>query len=466
MNARLSIQALIGAEILVVGSVLLTALATRGFAASTYGGFWAALVVCAVATAILVRGVMGRWASSIDELIAGVQRLAKDDFEQKFRAESAAEISRLAAALDELRVNSSDRREELREQIARNETILQGMTEGVIAIDAEHRIMLANKACGRLLRIATPDLVGRPLLEATRHRPLHDAVLLALSRPGPMTSEFEVGDAPKRSLLLRAARLPGNPCPGVVVVLHDVSEIRRLENVRKEFVANVSHELKTPLASIKAYAETLSNGAVNDPEVNVTFVRRIEEDADRLHQLIIDMLQIARIESHQQAFNITRVTIDDAVRRCIEQMRPHASAKQLAFVVEPPARPLSINVDEEGLQTILANLVDNAIKYTNQGSISVRWWSENKTAILQVRDTGIGIREHDLGRIFERFYRVDQARTRGVGGTGLGLSIVKHLVQAFRGDVSVESEVGRGTMFEVRLPLLPHGESPTSPVLN
>ena len=178
------------------------------------------------------------------------------------------------------------------------------------------------------------------------------------------------------------------------------------------------------------------------------------------------MLQIARIESHQQAFNITRVTIDDAVRRCIEQMQPHAASKQLALAVEPPPQPLVINIDEEGLQTILANLVDNAIKYTNHGSVSVKWWSESETAILQVRDTGIGIREQDQGRIFERFYRVDQARTHGVGGTGLGLSIVKHLVQAFRGDVSVESEVGRGTVFEVRLPLFHGGESPTSPVLH
>jgi two-component system phosphate regulon sensor histidine kinase PhoR len=185
----------------------------------------------------------------------------------------------------------------------------------------------------------------------------------------------------------------------------------------------------------------------------LTFVRRIEEDAERLHQLIIDMLQIARIESHQQAFNITRVVVDGAVRRCLEQMQPQAKAKQLALVTEPPAAPLAMEIDEEGLQTILANLVDNAIKYTSGGSVTVRWWSDGETAIIQVRDTGMGIREVDQARIFERFFRVDQARTRGVGGTGLGLSIVKHLVQAFRGDVGVQSQIGVGSTFEVRLPL-------------
>jgi two-component system phosphate regulon sensor histidine kinase PhoR len=453
MNSRLSTQALVCAEVLVLGSVAFASILTTGVSAFVSGGFWIGIVLSGLVTAIVVRIAANRWSRAIEQLTQGVSLLAKQDFDQRFRADAGEETRRLSAALEELRVVVGEKRDEMRDELDLNHTILQGMTEGVIAVDETQRITLANKACGRLLRMATPDLVGRPLLEATRSRPLYDAVLLALSRPGPLTSEFDVGDSPKRSLLLRAVRLPGNPSAGVVVVLHDVSEIRRLENVRKEFVANVSHELKTPLASIKAYAETLSNGAVNDPSVNLTFVKRIEEDAERLHQLIIDMLQIARIESHQQAFNITRVVIDDAVHRCIEQMQPHAAAKQLALVAEAPPTPLAIDIDDEGLQTILANLVDNAIKYTNKGSVTVRWWSESETAIVQVRDTGIGISEADQSRIFERFYRVDQARTRGVGGTGLGLSIVKHLVQAFRGDVSLVSRWGVGSKFEVRLPL-------------
>lgn len=454
------------AELLVLASMLVAAQLVGGPSALASGPFWAAMVFCGIVTWLVMRWAARRWANSLAGLTETVAALAQGDFAARFRAEAGEEDARLAAALDELRVTSSAKHDEMQEEITRYLTIMQGMTEGVIAVDEQQRIIVANKAFGRLLRLATPDLIGRPLLEATRSRPLHDAVLLALSRPGPLTSEFEVGDAPKRSLLLRAARLPGNPYPGVVVVLHDVSEIRRLENVRKEFVANVSHELKTPLASIKAYAETLSSGAVNDPSVNLTFVKRIEDDAERLHQLIIDMLQIARIESHQQAFNITRVVIDDSVARCVEQMQSHAAAKQLELVVAPPPQPLAMQIDEEGLQTILANLVDNAIKYTSRGSITVAWRAEHETAIIQVRDTGIGIRQADQARIFERFYRVDQARTRGIGGTGLGLSIVKHLVQAFRGDVSVESELGRGTVFEVRLPLLESQKTADSPVLH
>jgi two-component system phosphate regulon sensor histidine kinase PhoR len=247
--------------------------------------------------------------------------------------------------------------------------------------------------------------------------------------------------------------LPGEPTRGVVLVFDDITELRRLENLRREFVANVSHELKTPLASIKAYTETLRLGAINDPEHNGKFVEQIEKQSDRLHQLIIDLLQLTRIESEQEVFDITNASIAEAVESCIAAHQQAAEAKGIVVEVDAGATATHVRADEEGLRTILDNLVDNAIKYTPQGGrVCIRWKRDEGGVLIQVQDTGIGIPEKHQARIFERFYRVDKARSRQLGGTGLGLSIVKHLAQAFDGTVGLQSKVGRGSTFSVRLP--------------
>jgi two-component system phosphate regulon sensor histidine kinase PhoR len=263
--------------------------------------------------------------------------------------------------------------------------------------------------------------------------------------------------------------LPGTPCPGVVLVVHDTTELRRLEAMRRDFVANVSHELKTPLSSIKAYTETLRNGALADPENSQRFLMRIEEQADRLHHLILDMLMLARLESEQQAFEITTVNVKDVVTACLNDHRQAAEAKRIELIgaevgeKAPSPQPspagsgrdtVLVRADREGLREILDNLVDNAIKYTpDMGTVTIDWQPNGSMARISVRDTGIGIKPKDQPRVFERFYRVDKARSRELGGTGLGLAIVKHLVQSFGGRVSVESESGKGSTFTVELPL-------------
>jgi two-component system phosphate regulon sensor histidine kinase PhoR len=253
---------------------------------------------------------------------------------------------------------------------------------------------------------------------------------------------------------MRAAPLSAAQSTSVVIVLHDVSELRRLENLRKEFSANVSHELKTPLASIKAYAETLRLGAIEDAEHRLSFVERIEEQAERLHQLIVDMLQLARIEAGQEVFQYTDIPLEEIASAAVELFSGAASAKNIELSVVDGLAALVVRADAEGLRAILNNLIDNAIKYTPAGGrVGVSWSSESGYAVLSVADTGIGIAIRDQARIFERFFRVDKARTRELGGTGLGLSIVKHLSQAFGGDVSVESQEGIGSTFRVKLPL-------------
>ena len=237
-------------------------------------------------------------------------------------------------------------------------------------------------------------------------------------------------------------------------MLHDTTELHRLERVRQEFVANVSHELKTPLAVIKASVETLIDGAVDDPHHRSDFLRHIDEQADHLDLLIVDLLSLARIESGKEVLHLEAVPLKEAVAACVERHRARAVARDLILEAECLGEENSAAwADAEAVSIILDNLVDNALKYTPPGGrIQIRCSADAGQVSLQVEDSGIGIPKQDLMRIFERFYRVDKARSRKLGGTGLGLSIVKHLVQAQHGGVQAESTLGSGSTFSVCLP--------------
>jgi two-component system phosphate regulon sensor histidine kinase PhoR len=309
------------------------------------------------------------------------------------------------------------------------------------------------------LDLQSHALEGKRLWELVRNREMMDLVEEALRQPEPKRTELTFATSGNRSLTLHAARLPGNPTRGAVLVLHDTTELRRLERLRQEFVANVSHELKTPLAVIKVCAETLLDGAVEDCENRMRFLEQILEQSERLNNLIMDLLSIARIEAETELFDFIWVPVREVVEQCVNRHRDRAMQRSISMNAFPmegslhPDQDLECLVDEEAFVQILDNLVDNAVKYTPEhGVINVQWGLENKYVIIQVLDNGIGIPEADLPRIFERFYRVDKARSREVGGTGLGLSIVKHLVQAMKGSISANSQVGKGTTFTVRLP--------------
>jgi two-component system phosphate regulon sensor histidine kinase PhoR len=226
--------------------------------------------------------------------------------------------------------------------------------------------------------------------------------------------------------------------------------------LRREFVANVSHELKTPLAVMKACVETLQDGAVDDPAIRGSFLQQIADGADRLHALILDLLSLARIESGEELLEYEAVPVGDAVRACLDRQQPRADAKRMTLETISPPAPLDVWADDEALGQILDNLLDNAVKYTQAGgTVRVRWFEKESEVCLRVEDNGPGIPERDLSRIFERFYRVDRARSRELGGTGLGLSIVKHLTQAMHGTVTASSKVGEGSTFVICLPKPP-----------
>lgn len=409
-----------------------------------------ALGVCLAGLA-LTYWIVGRIARPIHTLTKAAQAITIGDYDYRVDARFQDEFQVLAEAFDHMSRELARRMEESLRYGDQLATVLGGMEEGVVAIDDEHLVLFANQAAQQLLEIKTDDVVQRPLGELIRHPEIQSAVENA-SEGGADRTELELGGPDRRILSLRISPLPGPTSSGLVLVFHDVTDLRRLERLRQEFVANVSHELKTPLSSIKAYAETLREGAIFDPEHNLAFVQRIEQQSDRLNELIVDLLSLARIESGQQPFDMVAVPLDRCVPEWVNLHAAAAEAKGVQLEVSSEAPPTQVRADEEGLRQIVDNLLANAIKYTPQGGqVRVRWYADGEWVVVEVQDTGIGIARADQERIFERFYRADKARSRELGGTGLGLSIVKHLALAFGGSVSVRSHLGEGSTFMVRL---------------
>jgi two-component system phosphate regulon sensor histidine kinase PhoR len=458
---------------------------------------WSLVAVESLVVLLVSYWIVGLIIRPIESLNVAADAIAAGDYEQRVYVPNRDELGALAGTLNRMSQALGVRMSQLSQTAARQSTVLGGMIEGVIAVDARLRVVLANAAAGRLYGFRPAEVEGRPLLEVVRNHALHAAVTGALKTGESQRVEINRIGTQTVHVEIHVQPLPGEPCPGVVLVIHDTSELRRLESIRRDFVANVSHELKTPLSSIKAYTETLRGGSVSDAETSQKFLERIEEQADRLHALIIDMLMLARIESDNQAFEITSVEVAEVVRACVEGQRRAADVKRIALVVDchgsADGAACRVRADREGLREILDNLVDNAIKYTPEGgTVTIGWRSGAKdagsgewgvgngnkdasgdgaaspgishpasrpgessaaTCILSVRDTGIGIKPADQERVFERFYRVDKARSRELGSTGLGLSIVKHLAQAFGGRVAVTSVPGEGSAFTVELPI-------------
>ncbi len=384
--------------------------------------------------------------------------LESSETSQLIDTEERGELGELAAALNSMsqhlstRIQNLERQgHELKENSNLLETVLGSMIEGVVVIDRDERVLYANQAACTMLELAKSDPVGRPILEVARQPQIQTVVQRALTEGSQQQAEFSL---PRTQLVvaLQAISLPDASSAGVVIVLHDVTDLRRLENMRREFVSNVSHELKTPLTSIQAYTETLLNGAIEDPEHNRQFLQRIEEQGDRLNALILDLLKLARIESEESVFDVVPVRAQSAIEECISEHAEVARTKGVDLQAEPFDDSLFVMADAEGLRMILDNLIDNAINYTPRGGrVTVSCSSDSQMASIVVADTGIGIPPEQQVRIFERFYRVDKARSREIGGTGLGLSIVKHLCNVFGGSIEVQSDPGKGSIFTVRL---------------
>jgi two-component system phosphate regulon sensor histidine kinase PhoR len=344
---------------------------------------------------------------------------------------------------------------ELAEEQTKQQTVFNSLVEGLLIVDEHGQVQYANSTLEHLFGV-TQDIRGRTLLEALR-----SPQLVALARQtleaGRVTGfELLLPGIGERVLQVNATtfRDPDRAHAGTVFVFHDLTRLKQLENLRKEFVANVSHELRTPLSLIKGYVETLLDGAKDDPAVATRFLQTIEKHADRLTFLIEDLLTISRLESGQVLMNFQTLNLRSQAEAVVDDLATRAAERQVTLLNEVPP-DLGVRADGDRLQQVLFNLVDNAIKYGRAGG-QVRIGARRLQADLiegWVADDGPGIPAEAGERVFERFYRLDRARSRDAGGTGLGLSIVKHIIQAHGGEVRLQSELGQGTTFFYTLPL-------------
>jgi two-component system phosphate regulon sensor histidine kinase PhoR len=408
--------------------------------------------------AVAISTIAANWGSKrLRTLTNAARRMAAGDLNARVRLLGSDEFAELGHVLDQLAHNLSATLSDLRSERDLLDSVLRGMQEGVLLLDAEGHIVLVNPALRNMLFLP-PDVRGRSLLEVIRHAELKEFLDAARSGGGPHSCEIELAGLKPRRLLVHATRVTPEPQStndrtALLAVCVDVTDLRRLESLRRDFVANVSHELRTPVAALRSAAETLQTGAADDPNSARRFLGMIERNAERLHRLIEDLLDLSRIESSEFRLHVENVDLASVVRHVLAIFEDDARAKsiRLRAAVDSPVPPA--RADRRALEQILSNLIDNAIKYSSFGaSVTVRAVQTDRGLTLVVEDTGPGIGAKHLPRLFERFYRVDPGRSRALGGTGLGLAIVKHLTEAMGGQVSVTSVAGRGATFSVTLP--------------
>jgi two-component system, OmpR family, phosphate regulon sensor histidine kinase PhoR len=405
----------------------------------------AAMLISLLFTLLLSSKLAKALVKPIKEMEYTTSRIAQGELHERIPVYANDEIGELSVTFN----NMADRLEksfrDSNEKQTKLEAVLQSMDSGVIAIDRESRVMLINPYAEKIFGIKR-DIIGEKLLNNIRDFELEDII-----KNKEDNKEITIFWPAKKDLKIRTADIiNGNERLGTVAVIHDITDIKKLENMRSQFVANVSHELKTPLTSIKGFAETLKY--VEDNETREKFLNIINDEAERLSRLISDILSLSKIENT----NVMRsepINVNDSINQVVLLVKNAADEKKITIRTEELSNPV-IYGDEDQFIQMLINLVDNAVKYSGEGSevvISTR--IEDNSCVLTVSDNGIGIAKEHLGRLFERFYRVDKARSREQGGTGLGLAIVKHIVLSFKGTIDVDSEVGRGSKFTVKIPL-------------
>ncbi|HEY4743772.1 MAG TPA: ATP-binding protein, partial [Desulfuromonadaceae bacterium] len=385
---------------------------------------------------------------------AAAAGIGRGEAHTRISVASRDEVGELAGVLNDMAERIDEQLQRIVAEKQQLDTILRSMGEGVMVTAPDGAITLVNPAFRRLFSI-TGEVEGKNLIEISRHPDLLAAFNdLKASQSEKLVREITIqpGDV---TLHTHWAPLSLNGRQGVVAVFHDISVMKKAENMRRDFVANVSHELRTPVSVIKGYAETLLDGTMAaDPERAVRFVEIILSHSERLSTLINDILTLSKLESKNTVLDINSLDAAGTMAKTCMLLEENAHKKQISLVCDIPPELPRIMADQGRLEQVLINLLDNAIKYTpEQGTVtlSAQWDEASGMVRIDVADTGIGIPFKDIPRIFERFYRVDEARSREQGGTGLGLAIVKHIVQLHGGDISVTSEQGKGSVFSFTL---------------
>ncbi|MEC0167594.1 two-component system histidine kinase PnpS [Paenibacillus graminis] len=421
------------------------------------------LVLLFIAATFVSYKVASSMTSPLEQITRVARRITDLDYDARVPMNRRDEIGQLATAINAMADSLQAQLKTIRDNEDLLQSVLDNMTGGIVMINAEGEIALLNRAAERLLDVKNSEMAGHSFKELKHHYELTRLIEEGVSRNEAVHEERSIYNPTERIV-----RLDGVPMiqdgsnRGMLFLLQEVTEIRRLEKMRSEFVANVSHELKTPVAAVKGFAETLLGGGVKDEKTARSFLQIIYDENERLNRLIGDILELSKIESKRAQLECSPVHLIEFFDSLLETLSKVAEKKNISLNATVPEE-LFMEGDEDKLRQIFINLISNAINYTQDGgSVNVNVVNGQKadgteTVVFTVRDTGMGIPRKDLPRIFERFYRVDKARSRSSGGTGLGLSIVKHLVELHHGSISVESDLGIGSSFILELPLLQEG---------
>ncbi|RJQ25949.1 MAG: phosphate regulon sensor histidine kinase PhoR [Peptococcaceae bacterium] len=416
---------------------------------------WSAIFLALFFSALLARILYVRLIRPLEEMVSVTQDMAGGGLDREIRVDTQDEIGALARNINYMAGRLKNTIDDITAEKNRAQAILASMADGVIALDNRGRVLLINPVVEVIFGVTQAESQGKDILRVIRNYDLEQLLNQALQFGQAMQKELAILTPEPRVFRIHVTPLQGSGREqgGVVALLSDITERKKLERMRSEFVANVSHELRTPLTSMRGFLETLLDGAADDPAVTKQFLAIINTETERLSRLIEELLSLSKIEDRKTVPRWQPVEIADVVERVLATFQPRAAEKNLQLKFERNERIPVIRGDPDMLSQVLINLVDNAISYTpDGGEIVVRVAREQEHLRVDVRDNGIGIPAESLPRIFERFYRVDKARSREQGGTGLGLSIVKHIIEVHRGNVQVESRVGKGSTFSFFLP--------------
>ncbi|MBM3726913.1 MAG: HAMP domain-containing protein [Acidobacteria bacterium] len=391
-----------------------------------------------------------RFASRVTTLQAFAESVLDRRGSKPIEAGSLDELGSLGGSLNRMAAELGATLQALRVEVDSRETMLTGMEDGVLAVDSAGRVTFANPAFARMGGTTYPIAAGAELPARMAASDLGPALATVQRTRNPLRQRITVSDPEPRAFVVHAVPFGGEAGAGVLALFHDITEIEKLERIRRDFVSNVSHELRTPLASIQGYSETLLDGALDEPETARRFVQTIHQNASRLNTIATDLLSLAELESGTP-HPLEPVMPGEAVDGAIRVVAPEAALREVQLTAGPGGQ-VPVMAQRFRLEQVLINLLTNAVKFNRPGgTVEVSFDERPAEVLIRVADTGIGIPAEDLPRIFERFYRVDKARSRAVGGTGLGLAIVKHSMELMGGRVWAESELGKGSVFTVQL---------------
>jgi two-component system, OmpR family, phosphate regulon sensor histidine kinase PhoR len=415
---------------------------------------WLASVIILLVAGLASLLVSLAFSERVERLKEFSRRVAEGDFRPLPADGSGDALEALGASLNQTAARMDRTIRTLTEERNLSSAILGSMVEGVAVVNGAERLVFANQSFADILGLDVPTRSGSALVEVVRQTEMIEAVRQVLCGEPRVEAEISTGTLRQHFFAATVAAVRAGDTSGAVVVLHDITELRRLERVRRDFVANVSHEFRTPLTAIQGFAETLLAGAIDDPQNRERFLGIILEHSRRLARLTEDLLKLSKMDADRLELEIRRVRVTEIIDSCLETAQRRAAEKDIAVSVKLPDSLPDIAGDRRRLAEILQNLLDNATQYTlAEGQIILSAQARDAEVIFTVADTGIGIPKADQSRIFERFYRVDAARSREAGGTGLGLAIAKHLVEVHGGHIWVDSEVGQGSQFHFSIPI-------------